>query len=411
MEEQIDNKNINQMNNRKDIKESKYDNILTIPEKCRRCRSNPTEIMCKECYPFIYFCLNCNTNLHSMQSKQNHKVIHLNDINFFEIIDKCENNTNENILNEKFNNINIDKINLSENIKYYIDDIKSLYEKEKNTFMKKLSYLNKTLEKTRSNYIKEINDLNEKISRLEINKNKEMKLMEQKKEYEFKNIINMKDSKINYLMLQNEELNKYIEDLLSQISENNKIIKDINLSKLNNDQIIQSQKTQIELLTKEKNNINNLYTEKIEKIKKMYNEEKKEMIKAYEEQIIKMNNDYIQNKDKIKNILLQREKEMDDINNNYRDELNILRNEIEKNKYKNQNVNNDFVELNNIIKRQQSEIEELKYQLSIKDKEYINESENQKLLNNQLKEYKSLIEKLTDENEYLNKIIYGKSKK
>jgi len=41
----------------------------------------------------------------------------------------------------------------------------------------------------------------------------------------------------------------------------------------------------------------------------------------------------------------------------------------------------------------------------------INESENQKLLNNQLKEYKSLIEKLTDENEYLNKIIYGKSKK
>ena len=212
-------------------------------------------------------------------------------------------------------------------------------------------------------------------------------------------------------MLQNEELNKYIEDLLSQISENNKIIKDINLSKLNNAQIIQSQKTQIELLTKEKNNINNLYTEKIEKIKKMYNEEKKEMIKAYEEQIIKMNNDYIQNKDKIKIILLQREKEMDDINNNYRDELNILRNEIEENKYKNQNVNNDFVELNNIIKRQQSEIEELKYQLIIKDKEYINESENQKLLNNQLKEYKSLIEKLTDENEYLNKIIYGKSKK
>ena len=49
--------------------------------------------------------------------------------------------------------------------------------KEKNTFMKKLLYLNKTLEKTRSDYIKEINDLNEKISRLEINKNKEMNLI------------------------------------------------------------------------------------------------------------------------------------------------------------------------------------------------------------------------------------------
>ena len=69
MEEQIDNNNINQKNNGKNIKENKYDNILTIPEKCRRCRSNPPEIMCKECYPFIYFCLNCNTNLHSMQSK------------------------------------------------------------------------------------------------------------------------------------------------------------------------------------------------------------------------------------------------------------------------------------------------------------------------------------------------------
>ena len=62
MEENLDGNfsNVNALKNKKEQKDILSDNILAIPKKCRRCRFNLVEIMCKECYPFIYFCSNCS---------------------------------------------------------------------------------------------------------------------------------------------------------------------------------------------------------------------------------------------------------------------------------------------------------------------------------------------------------------
>ena len=57
--------NINDNINKSNHYDINSENALTVPEKCRRCRANPPEIMCRECYPFIYFCSNCCNNLHS----------------------------------------------------------------------------------------------------------------------------------------------------------------------------------------------------------------------------------------------------------------------------------------------------------------------------------------------------------
>ena len=352
MESNNENKNPNININTNNIisnKEQKiFDDILSIPEKCKRCKSNSVEIMCKECYPYIYFCLNCSQNLHSMNSKKNHKIIYLTEFNSVLFY---ENNNNDNNYEFNDNEFVLDNLNISQNIKNYINDIKSLYEKEKYNLNNKLNKLEKTFENSKNKYIKQINELNEKLSSFQKNKNEEMKSLEQKLTLEFNDLITSKDSKINFLLKQNEELNKYIEELLSQISKYHKEINELNKFRSNFDKIIQTQKLEIEMLTNEKNNIEEIYKEKIEKINEIYNEEKKGMINAYEEQIKKINLDYIKTKDKMKSILLQREEEINTTRNEYVNEIQILKNEIEEFKSYNKNKENNFFKLNDILNK------------------------------------------------------------
>ena len=47
--------------------------ILTVPDKCLRCKSAAPTVFCKECYPFIYFCQNCDEHIHTLMSKQTHQ--------------------------------------------------------------------------------------------------------------------------------------------------------------------------------------------------------------------------------------------------------------------------------------------------------------------------------------------------
>ena len=313
MEENLNgNTNIAEIKNKNDGKIINSNNILTKPEKCKRCRYNPVEIMCKECYPFIYFCSNCSKNLHSINSKQNHQIIELKELNPDLFNENNINEEEEKIFNEFNGNENINNIT-----KNYINDIKSLYLKEKNNFMKKsINY-----EKEKSIYSKTINELKNKLSNSENNKNEEIKILEQSKNDEFKNMLDCKDSKINFLLQKNEELSKYNEQLLSQISSNTKELNKLTLSSINLKQIIIHQNSIIELLNKEKSELK----EKMEKIDLIYIAEKKEMIKAYEEQIQKINKEYIQQKDKMKLILLQKENEVNFIKNEFSNEINELK--------------------------------------------------------------------------------------
>ena len=394
--------NQNEMKNKNEQTEDLSHNILSIPEKCRRCHYNSVEIMCKQCYPFIYFCSNCSQNLHSMESKQNHQIINLKELNP-NLFDEFNNIDKKYILNE----FNEDNNNIDEKTKNYINDIKSLYLTEKNNFFWKSLNLEKSFEKLKNSYIEKINDLTEHLKNFENNKNGEIKILLQEKNSEFENILANQNSKINFLLQKNEELNKYNKNLLSQISENNIKINEMKKLNLNLKQIINQQKSEIELLNKEKNDMK----EKMERINNLFIEEKKEMIKKYEEQIQKINRDYMEQKDKMKFILLQRETEINDIKNKFDNEINELKKELEGYKHNYKNINNNYSELNNIINKQQSEIEDLKYQLNNGEIKYINECEDKKILKNKLEEYKLSFEKLKNKNEYLNKIIYGNSKK
>ena len=141
-------RNINSLE-QKNIQISKYinnndevnitnENIFKIPEKCRRCQANSPEIMCKDCYPFIYFCINCSNNLHSMKSKKSHNIISLKELNQ-EIFNEVNFNNNINFPGSDFFSSSLTSPYAIKSTNYtnYFNDMKSLYETEKNNLIKK----------------------------------------------------------------------------------------------------------------------------------------------------------------------------------------------------------------------------------------------------------------------------------
>ena len=324
--EESKNENINFISkNKKDIL---FENIITIPEKCKRCKLYQPEIMCKNCYPFIYFCLNCSDSIHSMPSKKNHNLISLNELNQDLLNENKAIQQNSNNMIDSLNNLNISK-----NTKDYVNDIKSLYELEKINFMKTNTFLEKNIKNIKDNYDKKIFELTEKLSKVEKNKNDEIKVLEETMIYKFKNILEQKEQKINFLLQKNAELNKLNDELMLDLSNKEKEInsKNILINKQNND---------IERINNEKKDLMEENKKKIDKINKIYNEEKKEMINKYEMQINKLNVDYMTNKDRMKFLLIQREKEIEDMKNKYENYINFLTKEKKNDKYNNnKNIN------------------------------------------------------------------------
>ena len=255
--------NTNKENINNTLNDNMRENILTVSDKCRRCRAHKPEIMCRECYPFIYFCLNCSYNLHSMESKKNHNIIPLKELN-----EEIYNEANRyNYINNNNNYLS----NLDSLPKYtnnYINDIKDIYETEKNNLIKKSFSLEQNLENTKKFYDDKISELQEKITSLQNNKDVEIKIIEETKNYELKNIIEEKQNKINILIKRNEELNKFNEELIQQLSEYKE---DLNKTKIKNIDIIQNQKEEIDRLNQDKNDLIKYYENKLNSMNNIYN--------------------------------------------------------------------------------------------------------------------------------------------
>ena len=391
--------------NYKEINKTNYlnndkENILTIPEKCRRCRTKQPEIMCKECYPFIYFCSNCSKSLHSMLTKRNHNLIPLKELNQ-EIFNEF--NSNNFCLNSNSPSLTNNKFTLN-----YINDIKNLYETEKNNFVKKSVSLEKNLENTKQAYDDIISELNEKLVNLQNSRNVELKILEETKNYELNNLLKDKQKKIDILVNRNDELNKFNEDLRKQISE----YKDyINKSKIKNKDIIQNLKEEIEKLKQEKDELKKFYEKKLNSMNNAFNEEKNNLIQSYEEQIKKINMDYNKNKEKMKSLILQRERDINEIIIKHKNTINEMTKETDNYKNKSKLKNQEYDELINSLKEKENEIDELKYLLNNENQKYINECNDKMILEKKVDELSKVIEDIKGKNIYLNRLTHGKLNK
>ena len=398
-----------EINRNKISKDNNTENIFKVPEKCRRCRTNPPEIMCKDCYPFIYFCINCSNNLHSIESKKSHNIISLKELNQ-EIFNDLNFNNNNYLSGLDFSSSSTSPYAIKYNTNYskYISDMNSLYETEKNNLIKKSLSLEKNLENIKQESNEKINELQDKLNKIQNSKDLEIKILEEKKNYELKNILQEKQNTIDILSKRNEEINKFNEDLIRQLSEYKEILNKLKIKNIN---IIQRQKDEIEKLNNEKNDLIKYYEKKINSMNNTYNEEKNNIIKEYENQIKKINLDYNNNKEKMKSILFQREKDIEEMINNHRDAINEKNKETNDYMNKNNLKNKEYNDLVNIIKEKYNEIKKLKILLNEENKKYINEYNDKMVLEQKCEELTSVIEDIKGKNIYLNRLTHGKFNK
>ena len=386
------------------------ENILSVPEKCRRCQSKPPEVMCQDCYPFLYFCNNCNICLHSMDSKKNHHVISLNDLNQ-EIYNEVNNNNycvnnNSNRASNNLNDLisNLDSENSAVSLNNYVSELKNIFDKEKYSLMQKNLLLSKNLENARQSYDERINELINKINHIESSKNTEIQKLKEGYEYERNCVLGEDKSKIDMLINRNEELSKYNEDLVSKISSYKDLI---NNSNLNTNQLIEKQNEEIAQLKKDKNELIKYYEKKINFLNQSHDKEKNDLILNYNQQIEKLSNEYKNNKEKLKSMLEEREKEIAVILNEHQTNINQLNKECEEAKYKNKVKDKEQQDLITKVLLQEKEIEELKNKLDMKEKECNTEFNEKNKLMKKNKELKMSNKKIKGDINYLNKLTRG----
>lgn len=68
--------------------------------KCERCQSENAVIICQDCQPFHYFCIRCDSIVHSMRVKSFHLRQNINDL-----INKTLNSPKNNNSTAKFGDV------------------------------------------------------------------------------------------------------------------------------------------------------------------------------------------------------------------------------------------------------------------------------------------------------------------
>jgi len=281
---------------------------IEIPEKCLRCKSSKPTVLCKECYPFVYFCDNCDNHIHNIPTKKNHNRLSLNPIDYQQQMNQnniFNNQTNSNFSNQSQNlnfstynnptNINNNNNNMNSISSNYINEIKLIYDKEKENLLKKSFDLEKELESTKNILNSRINDLHINLENL--SKTKEIEIEDLKKKYEFqiKQLEEDKNLQISNLLNQNEKLSNLNENLIKKYENlNNLSSNNIKENKINNDNL----KFEIEKLKKEKNDLIKYYEKKMSYFNTNYFEDKSSIINSYEDQINKIKADYDDKKSK-----------------------------------------------------------------------------------------------------------------
>ena len=329
-------------------------NIETdIKNICNRCRVEVGEFICSDCSNFNIFCLNCDNYIHSLPSKRNHKrVPYKNSMNSNIINSVTQDNTINNYLSQSNfdNNYNNNQFNVNENVsksnqsflfqsgnqiqsnnniidnnninnKYtqnYLNELKQIFENEKEELLNKNYLLQKEMKDMERNYLSQIENLKNIIEQLNLKLENDKKQLIENNELEIKRIIAEKENQISYLYNQNFELQKANDILLQK---NNKFNDLLTNDKVNYNSQISDYKNTIQGLQRDNNDLKDFYDNKINFFTKNFSLEKNKIIDSYENTIEKLSNGYNESKEKYLNVINQRDNEIKELIQQHRNEI------------------------------------------------------------------------------------------
>ena len=292
---------------------------LNSNKLCERCQCVPCCICCMQCQPFHYFCEECDSRIHDIVIKNNHRRSRYNynlnrsydclphtrskssnNINTYQINNNCLNtkpvncdqifsknismSPQKNSLNNSFstrdpcakyysrcNSDSIDKIQTTSCndgnffTKDYVNNIKNLYEKEISDLQFKNMTLENNLDRVKNLFTCELDKLQKEHNNI-IEKNK---LIENQKICDYEREIDCLNKERQNLENQNRMLNNEILNLNSRLDDCEKIMKDD--SNLHNNQIKNLQ-NELQMLKRNEENLKENHVNSINTIQKLNNE-------------------------------------------------------------------------------------------------------------------------------------------
>ena len=355
---------------------------------CDICQDVDGVYECQECPNFKILCPKCDVFIHSMQNKSTH------------IRQKIKSNKNPNSINEFFTNIEkIDKNNYSKKetspiTNNYLEQIKGIYEHDKQIILDENNSLQQKINTNKSLYKHKINNLESKLNELQTKNDNNLRMMKDKHNMDLKKIITEKDFEINYLINNNKELEKINNDLKNQLNESmGEFAKDQSKYK----DILTTLEFNFNKLQKENIDIKDYYENKINFLIENFNMEKKKLINSYELDIEELNNEYNKSKDKYINYLGKRDNDIEINEKENQKEIDILKEKVKNlsekvNELKNRReelikMNNELKFDNNVLSENFERIsKELQYETKRKDLEKQKVNESQKYYQEAMKE-------------------------
>ncbi len=387
-------------------------------EVCARCKVKVADFKCENC--LSSFCAGCDTYLHSLPTKLNHNRIFINptiknipnnlnsNVNSISTIDY---NTN-NLINNIQNNINTN-LNTSSNIfptseymsKKYVNEIKEIYEKEKSDLKKKIIDLTNELNTTKKNLEERIDYLHSHLDEVNLKNKNDLEKINIEHKTQMNSIISEKDNQIQYLL---EEINKQ-KNLIAELKKQNKDFEMIiNQNKEEYCNEINNLNCELQNLCNEKNSMECFYKNKINEVSNMYKCEKEKIIDNYEMTISKLNDGYIDSKEKYLQVIQEREnnfKEYEKNSNKEKNELNSIIDKLKEVNLTSEKDQNDLIKMNDNLKQA---LEQLNNELgrTKEDLKYFNK-ENKKLMKKNTKMLGENAE-IKKANDTLHGYVYGR---
>ena len=409
-------------------------------KKCERCANKNAEIKCLACKPLNYFCNGCDIAVHSILTKNTHQREKFENLNYNENNHNADTNYETSTNNRDYNNFSnfsrphsvIDRAfstskNFNQNLgelysnypittslnnyiasptkcnqtinnnnnfsKDYVNNLKSIFEKEKQELINKNQATSNNLERLKSTFQEQIYCLQKQLIEVKEKSNKELMLIDEDRE------INITQIQKSYK--QKEDNDKcLINKLCSELEQAEKMIelKNIELSelKINYQENINSMSNKITNLLKEKDDTTNHLHNQILDIKKGNSLDINNAISHYEQEINSIMIDF-DSQLKHKNDMIEKLKEENykadrEFKSDYQSSLNELK------------VKENTIDLlNQSIKQANIDIENLKKSCILLEQNLNISEKNEIKLKNEIHDLSSKLDKMTVE---ANKIKY-----
>ena len=385
---------------------------------CNRCKVKQGEYFCNECSPFNIFCSNCDTFIHSLPSKRNHnrelipqKIIY-NETNQNESTLPFSNrsiqsnlNSNSQFISQNPTYVYENNLNNKNDSKTYINDIKNIYEGEKEELYNKNFILQKQLNDTQKKYESQILDLKNSLNEIKAKNEMEIKNIIENHEIELKRIVNEKDNQINYLYNHNFELEKANDELVTKVNQYSDLM---NKNKFGFGDKMNNYENTIYSLQRDNDNMKDFYEKKINFFSQNFSTEKNQIIKSYEDTLEQLNNNYNDSKEKYNNIIKQRDDEIKDLIKQHRNETDKLIFTISELQKQLEEMRQDQENLMKINSQQKIEIDSLNENLEMAKKEIKFHIKEKRKIQENSDNFKKEFNKVKAENEKMRRLSYGK---